>query len=186
MAIIRNPYDVGVGNKPPVQRRGRCSCCSYPIQWMQLPAEPEDIRRLCAECDGHEPVDGESIERRLARAEAHLVCVQALRDAAAADAGKNASEVQESRRKVASALKSRDIWRDMAAAALGEHLPLEGRCDGCASPWPCASIRAAQKVSHGMTHDLLNSVARQSHQLDELERRGGGRSDPDDPGHGVW
>jgi len=118
--------------------RVECACCQ-----LTLDCRADHGPSLCGACRDHFAIPGESVERKVARLGDHDVRMRKAYLAAR-------EAYHESRRKVASALASRDTWREAATKLVQDHIAgLRGHCNKCNQLFPCEPVRVLQSVNYG-------------------------------------
>lgn len=134
MAIKKNPFGVGYSGERVTETSRECACCQVEYLWRGT-GETWEWDNRCGPCKDHDPTTPEAELVMLREHQARLVeAVRQARDLArqAKRAELNAvDEVKQRRGQTASALSSRDRYREIVDAVRQEHPWAEpGHC-GC-------------------------------------------------------
>jgi len=164
--MTMNPFGVGKGNQPDCEHTGKCRCCDWPMIWVQPPALPRQ-HWYCEDCVGHFRQDGETMERRLERSEAHLLAADRwahdYRDAAA-------TANQKLQAHLAKVYPPEGPWQFVVEAVARRHRPgLSDECL-CGARLPCPTIQDMKQVDEYEVQRLLDRVWRRADRAGEDPR----------------
>ncbi len=144
MPIKKNPYNVGYSGEDAWRDvPTACTCCLLPVTFRVNRAD-DDGRRVCVRCTPHEPLEGETPERRAERAEKHEAL---LRDRVRWLEQSKAShdrEKKDARDQVSSALRSRDEYRAVVVDVAQFHLEAPSGACSC-SKKNCPTLKALNR-----------------------------------------
>lgn len=117
-----------------------CACCQ-----LTLHCRADMGEAYCDWCRDHFALPGENLERKIARLTDHDVRMR--------NAYVRAREAYyDCRRQLASALESRDGWREAVTKLVHDHIAgARGHCNKCNRPFPCETVQILRGVNYGFS-----------------------------------
>jgi uncharacterized protein YfcZ (UPF0381/DUF406 family) len=161
MARINDPYSLDIGPRDDLtEARRYCECCGLAFTYMTAVGN-EHIEKSCRECgthvkDGTPEQQVEMHRTHEPRLQAWIVKVHDRANELESERNQVRAEIADMRDRVASALKTRNRFRNVATAMLDEHEPSEkrGGCRCGEGKYPCLTVRAAIDADRGIVYHL--------------------------------
>jgi len=158
MVIRKNPYDVTL-RVDVVTMYEFCACCELRFACHMERSRPV-VQTVCPECRAHN-LEGstEDVIKALREHEPRfrnwIVAVHEKASEQEAEIMRLKGEARERGEQIGAALRTRNRWRDVAAAMMDEHEPegVRGLCR-CGHKYPCPTVQAAYEVDYGIARSI--------------------------------
>lgn len=141
MSALVSPYNAGHARDETLWCRRRCACCRLAFEY-EAARDAVEVREHCEPCQPHHEIDGEPVERRVARLADHETRLRRWAEGAVLAVMQSQHEAQAAQGRARAEGDARDRWRDLAVEMYRMHRNCRGTC-ACGLPWPCPTVQVA-------------------------------------------